>query len=300
MKRRFSILDVFTDKPCSGNQLAVVFDSEGLDGEAMQTIAKEFGFSETVFLAPAEHDHHTASVRIFTPAHELPFAGHPTVGAAIAIARERQMETAGQGIVLLEEKVGPVRCGVRFREGLAYAEFDLPKLPVAEALPGAKETMAAALNISAAQIGFENHVISQFNGGVPYTLVPVRNLSVANAASPNMAIWREAFGTSDHNCAYVYCRDTVGHDNHFHARMFGPDAGIFEDPATGSAVASLAGAIAAFDDMPDGEHVIHIEQGIEMGRASRITLEIFMRDGAMTGGRIGGNAVEFGAGQIDI
>ena len=86
MERRFAILDVFTDRSLAGNQLAVVYDSEGLSGDEMQTITREFNFPETVFVLPPENPAHTAKVRIFTPGHEMPFAGHPTVGTAVALA----------------------------------------------------------------------------------------------------------------------------------------------------------------------------------------------------------------------
>ena len=166
MQRKFAILDVFIDQAMAGNQLGVVFDSDGLNTEAMQAIASEFGFSETVFLFPAEHDNHTAKVRIFTPMNELPFAGHPTVGAAIAVALERGMDAAGQGIVVLEEGVGPVRCGVRFDDGKAFAEFDLPVLAKRHHHDLPKEAVAAALNLDTKEIGFENHIISKFDGGL--------------------------------------------------------------------------------------------------------------------------------------
>ncbi len=299
MQRRFAIFDVFTDCPLAGNQLAIVFDSDGLDGTAMQVIAREFGFSETVFLSDAEDNNHSAKVRIFTPMNELPFAGHPTVGAAIAVAKERGMENAGQGIVVLEEGVGPVRCGVRFTEGAAYAEFDLPILAKQSAPFGSGEDIAAALSLDIADLGFENHKITHFNGGLDYVLVPVRDLTAIAKASPALSVWSKGFGVNSGHGVYVYCRETVGHNNQFHARMFDPEIGIPEDPATGSAVASIAGAISFFDDLTDGLNIFQIEQGIEMGRPSLITLEIEMAQGEMKAGRIGGNAVEFARGTIE-
>ncbi|MEL7230487.1 MAG: PhzF family phenazine biosynthesis protein, partial [Pseudomonadota bacterium] len=223
-----------------------------------------------------------------------------TVGSAIAVARANGMDAVGQGIVVLEEKVGPVRCGVRFDESGAYAEFDLPVLPTRHLPPRSKEAVAAALSLTEADLGFENHVLSMFDGGVPYDLVPVANLEAVGRAMPQMSLWREAFGDHQHNCAFVYCRETVGHGNQFHARMFGPDSGIFEDPATGSAVASFAGAVALFDDLPDGGHTVRVEQGMEMGRPSLITLELEMKDGDLVGGRIGGHAVTFATGEITV
>ncbi|MDD9909287.1 MAG: PhzF family phenazine biosynthesis protein [Ahrensia sp.] len=308
MNRRFAIMDVFTDTPLSGNQLGVIYDCDGLDTASMQAIARELNFSETVFLAPARHEAHSAAMRIFTPANELPFAGHPTVGGAIAVAVERGIDSVGQGIVVLEEEVGAVRCAVRFGDDAvgkavkeaAYAEFDLPVAAVPWDGPDETETIAAALSLDPHELSFENHTVSNFDGGLTYTLVPVRDLGVLAKAKPVLNIWNAAFGNHSHNSAFVYCRETVGHDNHFHARMFAPDAGIPEDPATGSAVASLAGAIVAFDAPPDGLHVVRIEQGFEMGRPSLITLEIDVENGVQSGGRIGGHAVFFARGHIDI
>lgn len=300
--RRFAILDVFTDQSLAGNQLAVVLDSQGLDDARMQAIAAEFGFSETTFLRPAMNPGHTAALRIFTPRNELPFAGHPTVGSAIVAALDNGMDAVGQGIVVLEEQVGAVRCAVRFSDDQAYAEFDLPVIAKPVATGTTTEAAAAALGLNVAEIGFENHTITAFDGGVPYTLVPVRNLSVAQKAVPttDMELWRAAFGTGSHNCAYAYCRETVNAASDFHARMYGPDVGIVEDPATGSAAASFAGAIMAFDQPVDGVHPVVLEQGIEMGRPSFISLEIDVENGAMTGGRIGGQTVVVARGRLTV
>jgi trans-2,3-dihydro-3-hydroxyanthranilate isomerase len=303
MERRFAILDVFSDKPLAGNQLAVVLDAEGLSDADMQSIAIEFGYSETTFLTPANAGGHTAGLRIFTPANELPFAGHPTVGSAIIAGLEAGMDKAGHGIVVLEEKVGPVRCAVRYSKSEApYAEFDLPIIAEAADCAATRETAAAALGLDAADIGFENHEICAFNGGVPYTMVPVRDLAIAQSAAPtaDVALWREAFGTHSHNCAYLYCRETVGADVSFHARMFGPDSGILEDSATGSAVAAFAGAVMRFDAPMDGLHSVTVEQGIEMGRPSTINLEIDVESGRMIGGRIGGPAVIVARGTLFV
>ena len=300
MQRRFCIYDVFTDQVMTGNQLGVVLDCDGLSTQQMQAIAREFNFSETVFLMPPESENHTARMRIFVPNNELPFAGHPTVGGAIAIAREKNIDAIGQGIVILEENIGPVRCAVRFEDDKAYAEFDLPVLAKPIEGPEDKEAIAAALSLEATDIGFENHVISNFDGGLPYTLVPVKDLATIGRAKPLAGIWNHGFGFHHHNSAFVYCRETTGHDNQFHGRMFAPDAGIPEDPATGSAAASLAGAVVQFDELLDGHHVVKIEQGVEMGRASLITLELDVADGVFTGGRIGGYAAKFAEGHLEI
>ncbi len=170
MALSYAIYDVFTDRRLEGNPLAVVFGADRLDDEAMQAIAQEFNLSETVFIRRPGGAAHTAKLRIFTPGQELPFAGHPTVGAAIAIA-EAQHGTIEEGIDLvqvLEEKVGPVRCAVRLKPGVAsFAEFDLPRKSVRLDARFDRQSIADALSLKLSQIGFENHVPSFWSAGAP-------------------------------------------------------------------------------------------------------------------------------------
>ena len=130
MPRRYAILDVFADRPLAGNPLAVVLDSDGLDGARMQAIAREFNLSETVFVLPPDDGRHRARLRIFTPARELPFAGHPTVGTAVLLALEDQGGATGAAAFGLEERVGVVPCAVAVEgEGRVRARFRVPRLP---------------------------------------------------------------------------------------------------------------------------------------------------------------------------
>lgn len=298
MQRRYKIFDVFTARPLAGNALAVVLDADGLNGAAMQAIAREFNLSETVFVGPADNPAHSARVRIFTPAIELPFAGHPTVGTAICLARER-FDGPGEhdAVVVLEEEVGPVRCGVRLDDGSGFAEFDSPKLPERAGEGAAKTAAAAALGLEPTEIGFENHVPSLWSAGVAFHFVPVRNMGVLARAAAARANWDNAFGQGS---VFVYTRETEGHDHSFRARMFAPLMGIEEDPATGSAAAAFAGPVQAFDRPPDGDHVAIIEQGYEMGRPSLIRLEVSVSGGALSAVRIGGNAVEVASGTLSV
>lgn len=300
MPRRYVILDVFTDQKLSGNPLAVVLDGEGLDGERMQAIAREFNLSETVFVFSAENPLHSARIRIFTPAKELPFAGHPTVGTAVLLALEGAGGSPGahEAMLVLEENIGPVRCGAFTRgEAAGRAIFDLPQDAV-DAGPGADtETIANALALLPAEVGFENHVPTVFSAGVPFAFVPVRDLSVVARARPNLAAWDEAFA-GDAAAAFVYCRQTVGSGRQFHARMFAPTFGIAEDPATGGAVAALTGPIMRFDRPSAGNHEYVVEQGFEMDRPSLIGLELDIDGGRIEAARISGDAVVVARGTL--
>lgn len=301
MARRYAVLDVFTDTVLAGNPLAVVRDAEGLSDARMQAIAREFNLSETVFLFPPSQPGHTARARIFTPARELPFAGHPTVGTAVLLAADRFAEVDGEheAVVVLEEQVGPVRCGVVMRPGApGYAEFDVPRPPRALSTPVERDAVASALGLLPREIGFENHLPTAFEAGVPFAFVPVANLDVIARARPVADLWPAAFGGERPNSAFVYCRDTVRHDAAFHARMFAPEMGIGEDPATGSAAAAFAGVVHRFDAPTDGRHDLPIEQGVEMGRPSLIRMELEVVAGTVHAVRIGGTAVKLAEGTL--
>jgi trans-2,3-dihydro-3-hydroxyanthranilate isomerase len=302
MKLKFHTLDVFTERRFAGNPLAVVHDADGLSGDAMQTIAREFNLSETVFVMKAERPGHTAKIRIFTPGQELPFAGHPTVGTAILLASLRANDPVADhdALVVLELTIGTVRVGVRQRAGQAFAEFDLPKLPERGALPPAADRIAPALGLIPSEIGFENHKPSIFSAGVPFVFVPVTLREVIAKASVQMQHWRQVFAAPVPSGAFVYCRDCVHTTSSFHARMFAPAMGIEEDPATGGAAAAFAGVIQQFDAPTDGTHKKIIEQGFEMGRPSLISLSFEVAAGRLSGARIGGSAVIVTSGSMSV
>jgi trans-2,3-dihydro-3-hydroxyanthranilate isomerase len=202
---------------------------------------------------------------------------------------------------VLEENIGPVRCAVGHSGGTAFAEFSLAQLPESPSFSADAGAVAAALGLGPHEIGFENHRVSYWTAGVPYVTVPVSGLDVAAKVRFDNTAWMEispAKSGSAVASAYVYCRETVHHDSAFHARMFVPGTPSYEDPATGSAAAAFAGAIAHFDRPVDGSSQYWIEQGMEMGRPSRIRLEIDIAKGRIEGARIGGQAVKVAEGVL--
>lgn len=299
----YSVYDVFTDTKLAGNPLAVIFDGGGLGDEAMQAIARETNLSETVFVQPADNPAYTARIRIFTPGRELPFAGHPTVGTAIALAERAHGAAALDLVSVLEENVGPVRCAVRLRDGEAsFAEFDLPRKSQQIPLPLDRLGIADALSLKTTEIGFENHVPSIWSAGVPFLMVPVHDVGAAERLEFDPQLWEKTVPFVDGALAsaYIYCRGGVNHVAKFHARMFASGMGISEDPATGSAAAALSGAINHFDRLTDGHHPILIEQGVEMGRPSFIHLHMDIEGGTISNARIGGQAVRIATGTLDL
>ena len=289
MRRKFMTLDVFTRTRFGGNPLALVLDAQGLDTAAMQTIAREFSHPETVFVLPPENPANKARLRIFTPAAELPFAGHPTVGAAVGLARLAG-GPARQSFVL-EEKIGPVSCTAHAHDAdSGWAEFQLPRLPADVGRVPEVPSMAQALGLAEADIGGD-YPPARWSAGVAYTIVPVRSLAALARAKPDAATFEKVFGIGGPAMVYVLCTETVAQGHHLHARMFAPANGIPEDPATGSAVAAFAGLHAAHVKPRDGEHKLIVEQGYEMGRPSLMHLSLTIADGALAAASIGGDSV---------
>jgi trans-2,3-dihydro-3-hydroxyanthranilate isomerase len=296
---RFATYDVFTDTPFTGNPLAVVFDADALDDERMQAIAREFNLSETIFLRQPADAKHAASARIFTPGKELPFAGHPTVGGAIALAERREGRSEAKDLVLvLEEKIGPVRCGVKIApDGASFAEFNVPRLAAPAGDDPSAATAARALSLPPSAIGFDRHVPSLFSAGVAFAMVPVASLEALARAKPSATSLSGALGATE---VFVYTRAEPDAPHAFRARMFAPEIGIVEDPATGSAAASFAGVLTRFEDLPDGWSTLPILQGVEMGRPSLIGLEVEIRNGVLAAARIAGKAVKMSEGTLHL
>jgi len=298
MPRRYVILDVFTERPLGGNPLAVVLDSQGLDDAAMQHITREFNLSETVFVLPPRDPNHRARLRIFTCAHELPFAGHPTVGAAVALALETRLSS---GTMLLEETVGTLRCevatqGQASRKG--NATFIVPRQSVLEEVEVSRQQCADALSLSLADIGFDAHRPVVASAGVPFLFVPVANLTaLARARMDEVAFIRSlgAFGEA----MYLYTIDDEG-DADFRSRMFSPGLGIVEDPATGAAAAAFPAVLMDAEARVDAKHRVRIDQGFEMGRPSRINLGFTVKGGLVTEATIGGAAVVIAEGVLHV
>ena len=294
----FETLDVFTTKRFGGNPLAVVFDTDGLTSEQMQTIAREFNLSETTFVSlPAQKDHR-AKVRIFTPIQEMPFAGHPTLGTAIALARKDGV--AGEAQLILELGVGPVGVKVTIDGAHSHAQLTAAKLPEEVVGVAPDDVFAKALSLDVSDIGFGQHQPHIFDVGPLFTFVPVSSLEAIGRAQINSAIYNETLAESVSPFLFLYTDDVEGDDIAFHARMFAPTAGVVEDPATGSAVTGFAGQLLASGEIADVTQSWNIEQGLEMGRPSELHLETEAMNGVLTSVRVAGAAISVSAGKIQV
>lgn len=295
MPRLYQIYDVFTDTPLEGNPLAVFPDGQYLDTATMQRIAAEMHLSETVFVLPPDDPAHHARLRIFTPAEELPFAGHPTVGTAIALSMpglERLQD--GDSVMVLEEGVGPVPVRVTVRDGLPVrAQLTAARLPQLDPAPPTA-LQAAMASLAEADVLPDAAVCSC---GTPFLCVPLASREALARARPDSAAMAELRSWGARGL-YLFCRGDAA--DSLHARMFGQALGILEDPATGSAAVALGGWLAARSGQADGTLRWRVHQGEDMGRPSLLELEADRAGGLTTAVRVGGAAVKVAEGRLLI
>jgi len=286
---RFHTTDVFTSRRFGGNPLAVFPDAEGLDTATMQALAAELNYSETTFVLPPEDPSHTARVRIFNRTAEMPFAGHPNVGTACVLC---WLGRAKGQVLRFEEPAGLV--DVRL-SGVDEAEIDAPQaLQLKGELP--VDAIAECAGLRAGDLVMLDHQPIRATVGVEFVLVAVE-ASALSVASPDIGAFRRLAastpGLGGRLSIFLYARE----EGDIRARMFAPLSGTWEDPATGSANATLAALLLS----TTGEETLSLRcvQGVEMGRRS----ELFMRAWRTPEGvrsSVGGRCVPVFKGAIDI
>ncbi|MFL5928603.1 MAG: PhzF family phenazine biosynthesis protein [Gaiellaceae bacterium] len=275
---RYVVCDVFTDAPLTGNQLAVFTDARDLDEPTMQALAREMNFSETVFVLTATVDDADVRIRIFTPSRELPFAGHPTLGSAFVLGGPLskvviRLET-GAGVIPVElEREGP---------RIVFGLMDQP-IPTAEPVAD-PASIFAALGVSGSGLPVERYEL-----GPGHVYVELASPQEVAALEPDVAALARA--TQDGvNC---FARDGDG----WKTRMFAPNHGVVEDPATGSAAGPLAVHLARHGRIQFGDR-IRISQGAELNRPSTLFAEADGSADEIERVRVGGSAVTVARGQF--
>jgi len=300
MRARFYTLDVFTDKTFGGNPLAFFPDATKIPESALQSIALELNLSETVFVYPPVNPQHTRRVRIFTPVYEMPFAGHPTVGCAFALAALGEIPLAGETRIVLEEGVGPVPVLIRgeFKRP-TFAQLSVAKLPETGPPPPGRTHLAEMLSLDPSDILGGMTAPQAISCGFPFLMVPLRDLDAVKRARVRMDQWDSALKSYWAPDVMVFARDAE-RDGVIRARVFVPGQGIIEDPATGSAVAALGGYLAARETASSGNFAYLVEQGFEIKRPSFLELEVDKADGEVTAVRVGGSAVMVSEGMMEV
>lgn len=289
MNYTYYTLDVFTDLKFGGNPLAVFPHADGIDSATMQKIARELNLSETVFVASAVAENQFP-IRIFTPASELPFAGHPTVGTAFLLAK---LELATGGQLVLKEGVGDVPVDVFVDQG--FARFKVAQLPVVSDSHLVEQDVADLLGVSVDTVVRKPFVSSC---GIPFQMLQLADQDTVDQAELNLGVWKERCPDKSLSDLYLFSQ---AEDGQLYTRMFGPAFGIPEDPATGSAAAALAGALALelAPHVKQGDQVrFAVDQGVRMGRPSRIECMALISDGGVTELTVAGQSVLISEGRF--
>ena len=294
----YYLTDVFTQTPFGGNQLAVIPEGQLVKEEEMQMIAREFNLSETTFLFPVADKKHHARVRIFTPGSELPFAGHPTLGTAFILARELNALPSGETTLLLEEGVGPIKVDIENKGGEKEKYIMSQPMPSFGAVFSDRALLASLLSLSERDLlpGYPAQTVSC---GVPYLITPLRSLEAVKKVRFRPDVWEKIAGRYNPGWVYPFAMQGEEPGSHVHGRMFAPEAGILEDPATGSANGPLGCYIVEHKLLGNGRTAeIVSEQGYEMGRPSKIYLDIEKEGGKFTRVKVGGYCVFMGKGEL--
>src|SRR6476620_1558954 len=306
MSYDFYTADVFTDRMHGGNPLAVVPKANGLSDEQMQAITREFNYSETVFVFPPKESNHTRRVRIFTPGSELPFAGHPTVGCAFVLASIGEVPLNGDETrIILEEGVGPVPVLIRSNGGKpVFAQLTSAKLPEINDPPPPPEILCEILSLEPSHIVADDMIEPEaVSCGVPYLFIPIKKPEMLSWARVDLPKWEQSLRGYWAPEMFVFSTDdwsNIFEGGHIRARMFAPGLGIGEDPATGSACAALAGFLALRAETRDGTLRWSVDQGVEMGRPSRLELEVDLKRGQLAAIRVGGASVLVSSGTLHL
>jgi trans-2,3-dihydro-3-hydroxyanthranilate isomerase len=305
---QFFQLDVFTDRAFCGNPLAVFPEGSGLSDGEMQQIAREMNLSETVFVLPS--DKALRRLRIFTPTKELPMAGHPVVGTWNLLAQLGIIENAPEnGLIEIEHElgVGVLPVEIEFSGGkpltvtMTQSKFTPGKIAEGVKL---RTMIAESLNLTGADL-IENAPVQICSTGINILIVPVRSLEVLKRSRPNASKMDE-LPPEFNGEFYLFAQETLdGGDSIAHARMYAPEFGITEDPATGSAAGSLSGylihhGLLQADASSENLHRFTIEQGDFMERPSRIRVEVRGTKGNIEKVRVGGASVVVAKGEIFV
>lgn len=300
MRLPFCTVDVFTEHRFGGNPLAVFVDAPEISDELMQSIAREFNLSETVFIVKPRDSRAQRRLRIFTPARELPFAGHPTIGAAQVLVEEGLAGVSGAGgSFVLEVELGLVPINVkRQKNGAWFVQLTTATLPQEGPAAPAVAQLAKLLNVAESDILQQNDFAQFYSCGVPFLFVPLRDRSVLARVSIDPESSRKLQAAAGASQVYAFSYDPEREDSDIRARMFAHEFGIEEDPATGSAAAAFAGYLARRAGKEAGTLQWTIEQGFEMGRPSLIYLEADLAKGAVTAVRVGGTAIRVSDGVL--
>lgn len=240
-------------------------------------------------------------MKIFTPESEVPFAGHPTIGAACVLAANGDIELNGQETqIVFEEDVGDVPVRIKRDGEQLYAELTTAKEPEFKSCTAGLSDLAAIFSLSETAVVVKDYAIKAVSCGLPFLFVPVKSVQEMQRIKVNPLKWKECLKKEWEQQIFLFTDETVNVDCQFHARMFAADIGFGEDPATGSAAAAFAGYLGQCSAFTDGPICLAIEQGLEMGRPSKLFVRAEKQNGVVNKIRVGGYSVLVSQGVLTI
>jgi trans-2,3-dihydro-3-hydroxyanthranilate isomerase len=290
--------DVFTGEPFRGNQLAVFTDARRMEPWRMQALAREMNFSESTFILPSEQAGTDIRMRIFTPAVEMPMAGHPTIGSTFALAHTGVIPSGSTRFVF-GLNIGPIPVDLEWEGGRLRFAWMTQGHPEFGPEIADRQIVADTLGLSAMDL-HDDLPVQQVSCGVPFLFVPLEDRTAVDRAVSDAAAFRRLGAVIDRDLAiFLFALSPPGAEETAYSRMFAPGFGIVEDPATGSASGPLGCYLVRHGVVSgsDAQRIVSL-QGVAMGRDSRIHIAIAGSRDDITGVRVGGEAVLVGEGEL--
>jgi trans-2,3-dihydro-3-hydroxyanthranilate isomerase len=303
MKINYYIADVFTRQLFNGAQIAVIPHADGLSDHTMKLLARELNLSETVFVFHPENADNTRKMRIFTPKKELDFAGHPIIATAFVLGHCGDLYLS-QTItpIILEQNAGPVEANITAENGKpTFVQFSRKVTSIVDRFAPTDEELASFLGLKQSELDHKKYSPRLVSCGFPYLIVPVWNYESVRKAKFNMTAWSQSIAPQTAaQEILLFAPKTPFHDADFNARLFGPHIGVYDDPPIGTAMPAFASYLCSFEHTQKGTHVFAVDRGDADSRRSVLNIEMDHKGQELLTLRVGGGAVLFAQGTIDL
>jgi trans-2,3-dihydro-3-hydroxyanthranilate isomerase len=303
MKMNYYIADVFTRQLFNGAQIAVFPNADGLSDTSMMFLARELNLSETVFVFHPEAGVDKRIMRVFSPKKELDFAGHPIIATAYVLGLCGDIPLKdGINSIILEQKIGSINVNITAIDGKpTFVQFAQTVVSIVDRFAPTDEELANFLMIKQTELDHKKYSPRLVSCGFPYLIVPVWNYETVRKAKFNSAAWSQSIAPQTAaQEILVFAPKTPFADSDFNARLLGPHIGIYEDPPIGSAMTAFASYLCSFEHTQKGTHVFAVDRGDAESRRSVINIEMDNKGHEQLPLRVGGEAVLFAQGTIDL
>ncbi len=303
MKINYYIADVFTKQLFNGAQIAVFPSADGLSDATMKLLARELNLSETVFVFHPEQGNNKRKMRVFSPKKELDFAGHPIIATAYVLGLCGDIPlNEGVTPIVLEQNAGAINANISVIDGKpTFVQFARTVVSIVDRFAPTDEELASFLGIKQSELDHKKYSPRLVSCGFPYLIVPVWNYETVRQAKFNSAAWSQSIAPQTAaQEILLFAPKTPFTDSDFNARLLGPHIGLYDDPPIGSAMPAFAAYLCSFEHTRKGTHVFAVDRGDANSRRSVINLEMDNKGHEQLPLRVGGEAVLFAYGTIDL